>query len=114
MFAQIIFKDGYNFNGMEIFMNKSNWFKLMYSKPNFVYVIYILLTSISAGICGVISQSISFISKKYSVTYLLSFFVWMILYVSIILKWTMVRQIVSRYNLFKMINYREVEQIDDK
>lgn len=75
--AQIIFADGYNFNGMEIFAEEGGWFRFMYKNPNIVYLLYIFITSIVAGICGVISQCIALISKKYTVTYLLAFFLWM-------------------------------------
>ncbi|MDO5409468.1 MAG: hypothetical protein Q4F21_03330 [Lachnospiraceae bacterium] len=75
--AQIIFKDGYNFQGMEVFAEQGGWFRVMYEKPDMVYLCYILLTSVIAGFCGVISQCLALLSKNYVVTYLIAFFLWM-------------------------------------
>lgn len=75
--AQIIFADGYNFNGMEVFAEEGGWFQYMYKNPNIVYLLYVFITSIVAGTCGIISQCIALVSKKYTVTYLLAFFLWM-------------------------------------
>lgn len=74
--AQIIFYGGYNFNGLEVWVDEGRWFSLMYTHPNIIYMVYILFTSIIAGICGVICQSIAFLCKNYTMTYIISFFLW--------------------------------------
>lgn len=75
--AQIIFMDGYCFQGMEVFKENGGWFALMYTYPNLVYLCYMLFTALLAGLCGCICQCIAFLCKKYTFTYIVSFFIWM-------------------------------------
>ena len=75
--AQIIFKDGYNFNGLEVLGTNGGWFQYMYQYPNLMYLFYLLITAMAAGVCGILTQCIAFVSKKYTITYLVSFFLWM-------------------------------------
>ena len=75
--AQIIFKDGYNFNGLEVLGTNGGWFQYMYQYPNLMYLFYLFITAMAAGICGILTQCIAFVSKKYTITYLVSFFLWM-------------------------------------
>ncbi|MBQ8043211.1 MAG: hypothetical protein IJ272_03550 [Clostridia bacterium] len=75
--AQIIFYEGYNFNGMELFAEYGGWFAFMYDSPNLAYMIYALATAVAAGLCGVICQCVAFLTKKYVITYLITFFIWM-------------------------------------
>lgn len=79
--SQIAFRGGYSFLGIEaLFEDKYElWFRLEGKYPNQIYVIYILTTSVLAGICGIITQSLAFISKRYTITYVLGFFIWMYL-----------------------------------
>ena len=77
--AQIIFYDGDNFNGLEVFKERGGFFGFMYERPNTMYFFYILMTSIVAGLCGIICQCLSFMLKKYVTVYLIGFFIWMAL-----------------------------------
>lgn len=49
----------------------------MYQYPNRMYLLYLFITAMAAGMCGIITQCIAFVSKKYTITYLVSFFLWM-------------------------------------
>lgn len=77
--AQIAFRRGYSFLGMEALFNikYGKWFVLQGKYPNLIYLLYIFVTSCLAGICGMITQSLAFISKRYTITYVLGFFIWM-------------------------------------
>ena len=75
--SHIMFEDGYNFNGMEVFAENGGWFEMMYEHPNITYIIYMIITSISAGLCGIICQSIALLTKKMTTTYVVAFFIWM-------------------------------------
>lgn len=75
--AQIIFRDGYNFNGLEVLGTNGGWFQYMYQYPNRMYLLYLFITAMAAGMCGIITQCIAFVSKKYTITYLVAFFLWM-------------------------------------
>lgn len=77
--AQIIFYEGYNFNGMELFAEYGGWFAFMYDTPNLAYIIHLFATAVAAGMCGVICQGVAFVTKKYVTTYLIAFFIWMVL-----------------------------------
>lgn len=77
--TQILFYGGYNFNGMEVFRDEGGFFAFMYDYPNLTYILYILMTSVAAGLCGIICQCFGFLFKKYTIVYLLGFFVWMAL-----------------------------------
>ncbi len=75
--TQIVFYEGYNFKGMEVFSEQGGWFAFMYESPNLAYLIYALATAVAAGLCGVICQCVAFLTKKYVITYLITFFIWM-------------------------------------
>lgn len=75
--AQILFAGGTDFRGLEVFADDNAWFHFMYTYPNRMYLFFILLTSICAGLCGIITKSIALLSGKYSVTYFVSFLLWM-------------------------------------
>lgn len=76
IFAQVIFRTGDNFMGIEVLFNikYGKWFYLEGKYPNLIYLLYIFVTSCLAGICGMITQSLAFISKRYTITYVLGFF----------------------------------------
>lgn len=76
--TQIAFHGGYGFRGAE-YAVKNSWTSFIYSHPNVTYCIYILLSSLAAGCCGVICQCLSLIFKKYTTVYAVSFFVWLVL-----------------------------------
>lgn len=76
--TQIVFYGGYGFRGAEYGVTNT-WSEFVYSYPNVTYCIYILLSSLAAGCCGVICQSLAIVFKKYSTVYVTSFFVWLIL-----------------------------------
>lgn len=75
--SQIIFFDGDRFGGVELFAEYGGWFAFMYDSPNLAYLIYALATAVAAGLCGVICQCVAFLTKKYVITYLITFFIWM-------------------------------------
>ena len=77
--AQIAFRRGYSFLGLEdLFTIKyGKWLYLEGKYPNLIYLLYIVVTSCLAGMCGLITQSLAFISKRYTITYILGFFIWM-------------------------------------
>ena len=79
IFAQVIFRTGNNFMGIEVLFNikYGKWFYLEGKYPNLIYLLYIFVTSCLAGMCGLITQSLAFISKRYTITYILGFFIWM-------------------------------------
>ena len=77
--SQIVFRGGYSFLGIETLFEDKNelWFRLEGKYPNQMYLLYIFVTSVLAGMCGLIMQSLAFISKRYTITYILGFFIWM-------------------------------------
>ena len=77
--AQVIFRTGNNFMGIEVLFNikYGKWFYLEGKYPNLIYLLYIFVTSCLAVMCGLITQSLAFISKRYTITYILGFFIWM-------------------------------------
>ena len=77
--SQIVFRGGYSFLGIETLFEDKNelWFRLEGKYPNQMYLLYIFVTSVLAGMCGMITQSLAFISKRYTITYILGFFIWM-------------------------------------
>ena len=76
--TQIAFHGGYGFRGAEYGV-RNTWSEFVYLYPNVTYCIYILLSSLAAGCCGVICQSLAMVFKKYSTVYVASFFVWLVL-----------------------------------
>ena len=79
LIAQIIFRTGNSFMGVETSFDikYGKWFALQGKYPNLIYLLYIFVTSCLAGMCGLITQSLAFISKRYTITYILGFFIWM-------------------------------------
>ena len=77
--SQVIFRTGTSFMGVETSFDikYGKWFYLEGKYPNLIYLLYIFVTSVLAGMCGLITQSLAFISKRYTITYILGFFIWM-------------------------------------
>lgn len=77
LLAHLLFYEGNTFNGTEVFKENGGFFTFMYENPNTTYILYIVMTGIAAGFCGVICQCLSLILKRYIVVYLAAFFIWM-------------------------------------
>ena len=77
--AQIIFRDGNNFMGLEVLFDDKyeKWFRIEGRYPNLMYLLYVFVTAFLVGMCGLITQSLAFISKRYTITYIVGFFIWM-------------------------------------
>lgn len=74
----IFFKQGTSFGGMEIFVDEvsNDLLKMSIHFPVVAYLVYILLFSAIAGICGSMCVSLSFCFKSYRVLYSTCFAIW--------------------------------------
>jgi hypothetical protein len=77
--ANIIFKGGVYFSGLERFVARGiNILHISIQHPIITYIIYILVFSLITGGCGIICTGICLLFPKYKVTYPIVFFIWII------------------------------------
>jgi len=55
--AQIIFRDGNNFMGLEVLFDDKyeKWFRIEGRYPNLMYLLYVFVTAFLVGMCGLIT-----------------------------------------------------------
>ncbi len=77
----LIFKGGQDFSGLDLLLGDSSLYTFSFNYPYLTYFIFILIFSISSGLCGIICQGFSLLLKSYKHSYFASFFTWIILIV---------------------------------
>lgn len=74
----ILFYKGKSFSGLEIYAEEIPLLDLSISHPILTYIVYIILSSIIAGLCSMMCVALSYIFKNHKLLYAISIIAWFV------------------------------------